>query len=133
MDAPSALTINYWQFPEREQCWQEIGREAHFCMPRARPEKIHVVLEYDPREMANRGRIGAHRLHASHDSKELTKPARAAFMARFEWEVDPDRMLSDDERARRAGHARKAYFARLALLSAKARRAKRGQIAAVSA
>ena len=41
---------------------------------------------------------------------------------RFEREVDPDGVLSPEERARRAGHARKAYFTRLALQSAKARR-----------
>ena len=51
-----------------------------------------------------------------------TAPARAAFEARFEGEVDPDGRLSPEERARRAGFARRAYFARLALLSAKARR-----------
>ena len=51
-----------------------------------------------------------------------TAPARAAFEARFEREVDPAGVLSAQERARRAGFARRAYFARLALLSAKARR-----------
>lgn len=69
-----------------------------------------------------RARIGAHALHASHDSRELTVPARAAFLARFEAEVDPDGILPEAERRRRAEHARKAYFARLALASAKARR-----------
>lgn len=48
--------------------------------------------------------------------------AREAFDARFEREVDPDGTLSPQERARRAAHARKAYFARLALKSAQARR-----------
>ena len=51
-----------------------------------------------------------------------TAPARAAFEARFEREVDPAGVLSAQERARRASFARRAYFARLALLSAKARR-----------
>ena len=45
---------------------------------------------FDPREMALRGRIGAYRLHATHDPKETTKAAREAFMARFEREVDPE-------------------------------------------
>ncbi|GAA5517761.1 hypothetical protein Lsed01_00171 [Demequina sediminis] len=45
-------------------------------------------------------------------------------MRKFEDQVDPDRSLSPDERARRAEHARKAYFARLALKSAKARAAR---------
>ncbi len=43
-------------------------------------------------------------------------------MSRFEAEVDPDGVLDPQERAIRAAHARKAYFARLALKSAQARR-----------
>ncbi len=45
-----------------------------------------------------------------------------ARLACFERQVDPDGVLPPDERARRARHARKAYFARLALRSAQARR-----------
>jgi hypothetical protein len=66
--------------------------------------------------------MAAHVLHARRDSREHTTPARAAFLARFEDEVDPDRVLSPTERERRAEHARKAYFTRLALASARARR-----------
>ena len=87
---------------------------------------IAVTIEFDPEEMARRGRIGAHRLHALHDSRELTAPARAAFLARFEREVDPDGALPEEERRRRAEHARKAYFARLARQSALARATKAG-------
>ena len=65
-------------------------------------------------------RIGAHALHAA--GKTNTAPARAAFLDRFERQVDPDGVLSADERARRAGHAKQAYFTRLALKSAQARR-----------
>lgn len=67
-------------------------------------------------------RLGAHTLHAKYDSKEITAPARRAFIARFEDEVDPDRMLPEAERQRRAEHALKAHMTRLALASAKARR-----------
>jgi hypothetical protein len=56
------------------------------------------------------------------DSSARTEPARRALLDRFERQVDPDGVLSPAERARRAGHARKAYFAWLALLSAQARR-----------
>lgn len=49
---------------------------------------------------------------------------------KFEREVDPDGVLAPAERARRAAHARKAYFARLALKSAQARRRRRGGDAA---
>jgi hypothetical protein len=47
-------------------------------------------------------------------------------MARFEREADPDGVLDPTERARRAAHLRRAYFARLALASSRARAAKRG-------
>ena len=82
---------------------------------------------YPPHEMALRGRIGAYRLHATHDSRETTSAARRAFLGRFEAEVDPERVLPPAERARRAEMARKAYFARLALASAKARRRRAGR------
>lgn len=73
-------------------------------------------------DRALRGRIGAYRLHATHDSRETSKPGRMAFLASFERLVDPDGTLSPAERARRAAHARSAHFAKLAFLSAKARR-----------
>jgi len=66
--------------------------------------------------------IGAASLHAQYDSRYLTGAARKAFLDRFEREVDPLGQLSPEERARRAGHARKAYFLQLALKSAKARK-----------
>lgn len=75
-----------------------------------------------PSERILRARLAAHVLHASVDSREHTKPARRAFMARFEDQVDPDRVLTSAERARRAEHAKKAYFTQLAFKSAKARR-----------
>ena len=67
-------------------------------------------------ERTLRARLAAHTLHSRYDSKDLTAAARAAFMDRFEREVDPDGVLSESERQRRAGHARKAYFTKLALL-----------------
>ena len=94
-------------------------------MAAARPQ-VTVTLEFDPEEMSRRGRIGAHRLHALYDSRELTAPGRAAFLAKFEREVDPAGVLPEEERRRRAAHARKAHFARLARLSALARRNKKG-------
>lgn len=71
------------------------------------------------------GRIGAHRLHATHDSCDVTEPARAKFLARFEGEVDPQGELPVEERLRRADHARRAHFLRLALRSADVRRTRR--------
>ena len=67
--------------------------------------------------------IAAHESWANTpDRTARTAPARAALMARFEREVDPDGTLPPDERARRAENARKAYFLRLSLKSARSRR-----------
>ena len=80
-----------------------------------------------PAQRALRARMAAHRLHAGiTDPAAHTAPARAAFLGRFEREVDPDGLLDRRERARRAEHARKAYFLRLALASAHARGVRRG-------
>ncbi len=76
-----------------------------------------------PSERALAARVGAHASWANTaDPTARTAPARQAFDGRFEREVDPDGTLPPEERARRAEHARKAYFTRLALASAKARR-----------
>lgn len=75
-----------------------------------------------PEQRSLRARIAAHAMHAKNDTRETTAAGRAAFMARFENEVDPDRVLPEAERARRAAQARKAYFAALAFKSSKARR-----------
>jgi hypothetical protein len=69
------------------------------------------------------GRLGAHKSWANTENPTArTAPGRRAFLERFEREVDPDGVLPAAERARRAEHARKAYFTALALRSAKARR-----------
>lgn len=85
-----------------------------------------MVRVFDSSEMALRGRIGAYRLHATHDPRETTQTARATFLSRFEREVDPDGILPEAERLRRAEAARKAYFSQLAYKSAKARRSRKG-------
>ena len=70
-------------------------------------------------------RLAAHESWArTIDPSARTEPARRALLDRFEREVDPDGVLEPAERARRAAHARKAYFTRLALRSAQARRRK---------
>jgi len=75
-----------------------------------------------PHERSLVARMGAHALHAKHDSRELTGPARKAFDDRFLRQVDPKGVLPEAERNRRAMHARKAYFTGLALKSAQVRR-----------
>src|SRR3954469_6659569 len=79
-----------------------------------------------PSQRAMRARMAAHHLHATiADPAGHTAPARAAFLSRFEREVDPEGVLDPRERARRAEHARKAYFTRLALASVHARGVRR--------
>lgn len=67
--------------------------------------------------------IAAHEKWAQvDDPTEATRPAREAFLARFERQADPDNKLSLEERRRRAQHLKSAHFKRMALLSARARR-----------
>ena len=78
------------------------------------------------------GRIGALTMHARHDVMVTSAPGRAAFLARFEREVDPEGLLSATERQRLAAHARRAYMLRLAIKSRDARQAKSGSAGSVS-
>lgn len=77
-----------------------------------------------PSQRSLRARVAAHAMHARHDSREVTANARKAFVERFEREVDPDGVLPAAERQRRAEHAMRAHMARLALRSARSRRAR---------
>ncbi len=70
------------------------------------------------------GRIGAYEQHARHNVLETSAAGRAAFMRRFEDQVDPDRLLDPADRASRAKAARAAYMLRLAHRSREARRRK---------
>jgi hypothetical protein len=64
------------------------------------------------------GRLGAESSWATtEDRSARTAPARAAFEAKFLEQADGDPV--------RAAHLRKAFYARLALRSARARRGKR--------
>jgi predicted DsbA family dithiol-disulfide isomerase len=80
-----------------------------------------------PAERTLRARAAAHALHAQ--GKTTTAAARRAFLARFERQVDPERVLAPAERARRAEHARKAYMSDLAARSARSRRQRRQEAA----
>jgi hypothetical protein len=91
-------------------------------MPEIRKPPVLIAQAFDPEEMARRGRIRAHVTHSRHDARELTSPARAAFLNSFDKQVDPDGVHSPDERRRRAAHARKAHMVCLARLSVLARR-----------
>lgn len=80
-----------------------------------------------PAEKSLRGQIAAHESWARTENRSArTANARKAAFDRFEREVDPNGELTPAERTKRAEHARKAYFARLALKSAQARRRRGG-------
>lgn len=69
------------------------------------------------------GRAGAYESWArTTDPAARTAPGRKANLDRFDREVDPNNELTQQERAKRAEYARKAYYTRLALKSAQARR-----------
>jgi hypothetical protein len=64
-------------------------------------------------------------MHSRHDAHEITEAARAAGPGRLAYwraKVDPDGVLDPDEREKRAQHAKKAHYARLSMLAAKAKR-----------
>src|SRR6266498_1966319 len=96
-------------------------REKRTSSARPRPDDGQQQ-GLSPAERTLRARLAAHTMHAQHDARETTAAARAAFLARFEAEVDPDGALPPEERRRRAEHARSAYFTRLAFERAKAAR-----------
>jgi hypothetical protein len=63
----------------------------------------------------------------THDRTARTRPAREAFLKRFEKEVDPDGTLPPGERRQRAEHAKRAYMLQLAKRSAAARKVREAQ------
>lgn len=68
-----------------------------------------------PQEKKTGARIGAYSLHAQ--GKTNVGPAQKGFMAKFERQVDPEGVLSPEERAKRAEAARKAHMAAIRLKS----------------
>jgi hypothetical protein len=80
-----------------------------------------------PAERVLRAQIASNTRWAVEDNRPAaTQAARNAFLDRFEKQVDPDGTLVPAERARRAKSARTAYFQRLSLKSAQARRRRSG-------
>jgi hypothetical protein len=72
-----------------------------------------------PAQLSLRARAAAYALHAQGGTS--TAKGTAAFLARFEREVDPDGLLPMEERVRRADLARRSYMTKLALKSSRAR------------
>jgi hypothetical protein len=81
-----------------------------------------------PEQRVMRSRLAAHRSWANtSDPAARTAPARKAALDRFERQVDPDGVLPEAERARRAEYARKAYFTELAFKSSRARQRRKAR------
>jgi hypothetical protein len=83
-----------------------------------------------PAERSLRAQLASYRSWANTaDVAARTRPgldaANAANQIRYENEVDPDRVLHPEERARRAEAAKRAYMAELSFKAAKARRLKK--------
>jgi hypothetical protein len=72
-----------------------------------------------PEQRTLRARTAAHAQHAQ--GRTNTQPARDAWHKRFLDQVDPDRVLPEAERLKRAEHAKKAHMSRMALASSRAR------------
>jgi hypothetical protein len=78
-----------------------------------------------PAQRTLRARLAAHKSWAdTKDRSARTAAARKAALDRFDHEVDPDGVLSPQERAERAASARRAYFVGMALRSARVRGAR---------
>jgi hypothetical protein len=78
-----------------------------------------------PSDRSLAGKIGANSRWSREDPTEQGRILRAGLEAKFIREVDPDNELPEPERIRRAAKARQAFYQRLALASAKARKARK--------
>jgi hypothetical protein len=70
-------------------------------------------------------RLGGYATASRHDPMSYTEKARAASPGSdvyFERRIDPEGILPQDERRRRAQAAKRLHFTRLAMRSAQARR-----------
>jgi hypothetical protein len=81
-----------------------------------------MALSLSPEQRSMRARLAAHAMHAKHDSKQVSQPARDARWEKYRDQVKATTPgLSDEEITRRAEHLRKAEMYRLALASSRAR------------
>jgi hypothetical protein len=85
---------------------------------------VWLFATLTPEQRSLRGRIAANTRWSREDGKANAQRAQAGLLAKFVGQVDPDRVLPEDERLRRAEAARRAHMQRLAFLSSKARTAR---------
>jgi hypothetical protein len=100
--------------------------------PSKRTVVVSYAVELDPREMAARGRLGGLTTHSRYDSRQLAHIAQEGLLSKFAHEIDPDGLLSAEERRERAKRARRVHMLRLARKSALARSARKEAADAVA-
>lgn len=79
-----------------------------------------------PEQRRLRAQIAANARWSREDPTANAARGQAGLLARFEREVDPDGVLSPDERTRRAENARRAHMLRLSFQSSRARARRAG-------
>jgi hypothetical protein len=72
-------------------------------------------MSLTPEQRVLRSRIGGLAKSAKFDPREATEPARVGWRAKWLREADPDGVLPDAERERRADALMRAHMSRLAL------------------
>jgi hypothetical protein len=77
-----------------------------------------------PEQRSLRARIAANTRWSREDPAATAARGQAGLLAKFVDQVDPDRVLPEDERLRRAENLRRAHMQRLAFKSSKARTAR---------
>lgn len=97
------------------------------CRATSTGDVVYRTTGYRRDAMSERGRKGAVAQHAKHDPKVTTAKARETFNRRFEDEVDPDRVMTEEERTTAVAVARKAYYHQLSVKSGQARRERAAQ------
>ncbi|MEX0781256.1 MAG: hypothetical protein WD557_01305 [Dehalococcoidia bacterium] len=70
----------------------------------------------------NIARMGGYAVQSQQDTGPRLVKARAAFASKFHRDVDPEGVLSPEERDRRAAAARKLFYVGMAYKSAEAQR-----------
>jgi hypothetical protein len=92
-------------------------------VPITESERAQIEAEVEACIRSQIGRIGANtKWSKCEDRSAATAPARAALEKKIVDQIDPNRELTEAERAKRVECARKAYYQRMALKSAQVRR-----------
>ena len=79
-----------------------------------------------PEQRSTRASIAANERWSREDPKPALEPAHEGYRRKWLDQVDPDRVLSEAERNRRADAAMRAHMQRLALKSSRARAKRAG-------